>query len=122
MFFLIIFKKPQGIYFVLVRVGLVDLRDEKHVFWYSTMSLLRTSLGNFKFRYIKLLLAHSAVIRIIVLQICNSFVAHTTLTIASSFFLHNTGLAFFSPMLFSFSNTSFLLGPPWITYKCYMNN
>lgn len=68
--------------------------------------------------YIKLSLAHSAIIRII----CSNFVVHTASIIASSFFLHYTGLAFFSPMLFSFSNTLFLLGSLWVTWNCCVNN
>lgn len=63
-------------------------------------------------------IAHSAIIRII----CSNFVVHTASITTSYFFLHYIGFAFFSPMLFSFNNTSFVLGPPWVTWKCCVNN
>lgn len=68
--------------------------------------------------YINLTLAHSAIIRII----CSNFVVHTSLIIVSSFCLYYTGFAFFSLMLFSFSNNLLLLSSPWVIWKCCVNN
>lgn len=85
-FFLIVFRNPEGIYFVLIK-SLMRLKKYFYLLlWhFNILDLEISNLGD-----IKLSLAHSAIVRII----CSNFVIHTASTIASFFFLH---YVFFPP-------------------------
>lgn len=86
--FLIVFGRPEGIYFVLVK-SLMGLKMNFDIYYVTnTLDLEISNSG-----YIKLSLAHSAIIRII----CSNFVVHTASIIASSFSVHYTGLSFSHP-------------------------